>query len=118
MELFIDTTMQGLIRLGLYNEKKIVRKMEKRTTKISESLLVEIEIFLKRNKISLEDVESVLVNPGPGAFSATRTGVATANALTFALGIPLMLWPSRKAVKIALPEYDREPNITKPHVSN
>lgn len=60
---------------------------------------------------------------GPGAWSATRTGVALANALAFAFGVPLApLTKETFAMKGTLPPgtdrsaavvYDAPPNITK-----
>ena len=103
MELYIDTTERGRIKLRIFNGGKVRAKSEKSTNKISESLLAEIEKLLKKTKLEVSDLSRVLVNPGPGGFSSTRTGVATANALNFVLGVN----------KFVLPRYDKEPNITK-----
>jgi len=113
MQLIIDTIEQGRIKLQLLEGAMVVGKSEKHTQKISESLLSEIEKLIKKQKIQLADLKKILVNPGPGGFSATRTGVATANALGYALDIPVGIWPGGKIKKIILPVYDKEPNITK-----
>lgn len=91
-----------------------VARREKKVFQISENLLPEVEKLLKAKKITAKDLTKILVNPGPGGFSATRTGVATANALAYALNIPMAEWPSGKVREIVLPKYDKEPNITKP----
>mgnify|MGYP001569023038 CR=1 FL=1 len=104
MELYIDTTEQGKIKLCIMDGAAVLSKSETHTPKISESLLMAIQKLLKKNKIQLRDLKKILVNPGPGGFSSTRTGVATANALNFALGID----------QIVLPRYDKAPNITRP----
>jgi hypothetical protein len=79
-------------------------------------------LFLRKHKATPRDLKKILVNPGPGGFSSTRTGVAVANALAFALSIPIAEWPasnrrrgepSGKAKTIILPKYDKEPHITK-----
>ena len=103
MELYIDTTEQGVIKLQLYSGEKVIGKSRKQTLKISESLLPEIEKLLKKHGVKFADLKKISVNPGPGGFSSTRTGVATANALNYALGVN----------KIVLSVYDKEPNITK-----
>ena len=113
MQLLIDTTTQGKISLAIYSRTKLVAKSTTATDKISESLLAEIAKLLKKHKLGLKNLSKVLVNPGPGRFSSTRTGVATANALGFALGIPVAEWPSGKIREIVLPKYDKLPNITK-----
>lgn len=91
-----------------------VARRVKNVMQISENLLPEIAKFLQKHKVELKDLTKILVNPGPGGFSSTRTGVATANALAYALGIPVAQWPSRKVKETVLPKYDKEPNITKP----
>ena|SRR3989344_5358746 len=107
MELFIDTTEYGKIKLELRELGRLVGRATKNTPKISESLVSQIDNLLGKHKIKLEDLENIAVNRGPGGFSSTRTGVATANALNFALGIK----------NIVLPKYDKAPNITKPKKS-
>lgn len=104
MELFLDTTEKGMIKLQIRDGDKILARSEKRSDRISENLLAEIEKLLRRRKIKFQDLEKISVNPGPGSFSSTRTGVATANALNFVLG----------ASGLVEPIYDKEPNITKP----
>lgn len=54
-------------------------------------------------------VLGVSVVPGPGRFSRVRLGVVTANALAWALGVPLSV--RGKRVRVATPEYGAEPHI-------
>ena len=105
MELFIDTTEREVIKLALLDGKKVIVQRRKHTREISENLLSEIAGLLKSKKMRLSDLEKISVNPGPGGFASTRSGVATANALAYALGI---------LKKTVSPKYDKEPNITKP----
>ncbi len=115
MFLLIDTTGQEKIVLGLIDSAgQIIKRQEKQVFQISEDLLPEINKFLRKHKLKVTALGKIYVNPGPGGFSSTRTGVATANALAYALAIPVAEWPSRKIREIVLPKYDKEPNITKP----
>ena len=114
MELLIDTTEKGKLVLGLIKGGQIVAKIEYKVEQLSESLLPTLKKFLRVCKIKLKDLEKILVNPGPGGFSSTRTGVVTANALAYALDIPVAEYPSGKSKDMVLPKYDRLPNITKP----
>lgn len=115
MNLLIDTTQAEKIIVALFNVSgEEIARREKNVMQISENLLPEIEKLLKKQKVKLKDLKKILVNPGPGGFSSTRTGVATANALAYALNIPVAEWPSGKVREIVLPKYDKEPNITKP----
>ena len=102
------------MKLELREDGKVAAGLEKATDKLSEQILSELLKFLSRNKIKLENLEKILVNPGPGAFSSTRTGVGTANALSLALMIPVAAWPSGKIKEVVVPKYDKMPNITKP----
>lgn len=114
MILLIDTTEIGKLLLSLYNnEHKLAFRKLHLTDKISEALLPELQRLLVRANRSIQDISLIKVNPGPGGFSATRSGVAVANALAFALNVPVAEWPSGKIKKMVLPKYDRAPNITK-----
>lgn len=82
----------------------------------AEKLLPLLDKSLKKNGFSLSDIESIIVeSSGPG-FTSLRIGVVTANALGYALGIPVK--PSHgKALKIndfslVKPGYDRPPSVT------
>ncbi|MDP3994008.1 MAG: hypothetical protein Q8P75_03460 [bacterium] len=113
MELLIDTTERGKLVLGLIREGRMIKK-ERKVEQLSESLLLLLQKFLRSNKVKLADLQKILINPGPGGFSTTRTGVVTANALALALGIPVAEFPNGKPKTMVLPKYDRLPNITKP----
>lgn len=114
MRLFIDTTQKEILRFELRKESKVLAKFEKFTSLLSEEILSELKKFLKQNKVKLKDLNQILVNPGPGGFSSTRTGVAVANALAYALDLPLAEWPSGKIKELVIPKYNRPPNITNP----
>lgn len=93
---------------------KRISRHERRVFQISENLLPEIGKFLRKHKVALKNLKKILVNPGPGGFSSSRTGVATANALAYALDIPAAEYPSGKIREIVLPKYAKAPNITRP----
>ena len=103
MELRIDTTEHGRLRLVLVQRSVPIYQLEKKVDGLSEHLLPELKKFLRRNRVELPALKKISVNRGPGGFSSTRTGVATANALNFALGL---------SDKIIHPKYDKAPNIT------
>lgn len=75
----------------------------------------------------LRRIEKVIVHQGPGGFTGLRVGVATANALAYALGLPVVgvagavasldeLLKRAKGVPpaqqdIVVPTYSRPPNV-------
>lgn len=100
----------------------------------SEELLKEIDLFLKKKKVSLKALKGIGVVLGPGPFTALRMGVVAANTLGYALNIKTaglkqsefesledMVKKFRskikkaKSFKILEPFYGRAPNITKPN---
>jgi len=86
--------------------------------KQAEKLLVEIDKLLKKAGKKLSDLKQIEVMEKGSSFTALRIGVLTANALAYALNIPVVGSGGRKAlvkkgIKVVAPEYDREPNIGK-----
>ncbi len=115
LKLLIDTTNFEKLKVALIDQNgKAVVQLERDTEKISETLLPEIEKLLRKQKVNLADISAILVNPRAGGFSSTRTGVATANALAYALGIPVASWPRGKKTDLVLPKYKNHPHITYP----
>lgn len=69
----------------------------------SQVLLPMIVKILKNNKKKFLDLTAIEVNTGPGSFTGTRVGVAIANALGYALNLPV----NNKKGKIAEPKYEK-----------
>lgn len=98
MILTIDSTNREKIIVTLGNEKII--EEQKLGSQVLLPLIVKI---LKKQKAAFADISAVVVNTGPGSFTGTRIGVAVANALGFALNIPV----NGKKGKIVVPKYER-----------
>lgn len=103
MILKIDTTKRDEVTISLFDQK--TKKTDKIVAKQfgSQLLLPAIIKILKKNRKGLTDIDQVEVETGPGSFTGTRVGVSVANALGFALDIPVN---SQKG-KIALPIYQK-----------
>ncbi|MFA6306385.1 MAG: tRNA (adenosine(37)-N6)-threonylcarbamoyltransferase complex dimerization subunit type 1 TsaB [Patescibacteria group bacterium] len=118
MTLLIDTTQKDLIVIGLKDKDKLiaVKKFKSHRTQ-AEKLLPAIGRLLKANKLKLSDLKKIEVENRGGSFTSLRIGVVTANALAYALGIPISggKQPEKRSKKLAAAEpiYDREPEITK-----
>ena len=124
MILVINTSKTDLIRIQLVEKGKIIDEAENRQEyQQSEMLLSLIDKVAGKN---LKKLKAVAVVSGPGAFSALRFGVTTANVLAWILKLPMVELTAEEAgeklieslkkkpeVKIVVPVYGREPNITK-----
>ena len=137
MILYIDTTTGTHISIALAEKTAVLahRKI-KAQYKQSEKLLPAIDKLLSKvqKNVDLKSIKGIVVVSGPGPFTATRIGVATANALAYALRIKIVSlqadefeniadmavkgWEKLKIAKKNSPAggvepvYDREPNIT------
>ncbi|HNX11249.1 MAG TPA: tRNA (adenosine(37)-N6)-threonylcarbamoyltransferase complex dimerization subunit type 1 TsaB [bacterium] len=117
MTLYISTAHQEEIKLALIKQGKIIFSREFSAPRLqSEKLLPEIDRLLKKAKLKLKDLKKIKIADGGGSFTSLRIGVLTANALAYALGIPIETesgaQPKKKqGVMVAEPQYDRGPNI-------
>lgn len=88
MILAIDTSDSKKIKLALYWPQKMSQKLEFTSTKVSQNLLIEIDKFIKKNKIKLTHLKLIAINTGPGSFTGLRVGSTIANTLAYVLKIP------------------------------
>lgn len=129
MILFINTSRTDLIQVKLIDQSKVVAQLENHEQYTqSELLLGMIEKLLKSAKLKINGLTAIAVVSGPGAFSALRLGITTANTLAWSLQIPVIEVSSDQAVndetlikslpikstdfKPVIPKYGSEPNIT------
>lgn len=128
MYLYIDTTDQSIVRLALYDAagSEVGVTVREAPYKHGEVIHDELTKLLSLHSVELRDIQGVLVNPGPGPFSATRTGVSVANAAAWSLDVPVVAVEDggigqmialfeQGAVekdKIITPVYAEEPKIT------
>lgn len=122
MILYIDSSDEQKTVLGLGQKHPIIYDFFGK--KLSEILLHEIKKFLKKNQTELPKITKIAIVAGPGHFSRMRTSVAIANALAYALKIPIISikksnsidWAriaKAKGKGMAEPIYNIAPRITK-----
>lgn len=85
MKLFIDTSDREKIIVGI-DGKQFESKAKEQT---SQRLLPFIDEILKKEGKTVKDISEIEVNTGPGSFTGLRVGVSVANALGWALDIPV-----------------------------
>src|SRR5680860_1610917 len=118
MTLYINTASQAETIIALMNDnQKLVSKKFKFGRHQAEKLLPAIDKLLKANKLKLTKIKKIMVASHGGSFTSLRIGVVTANALGYALKVPVVSEESGKSDKIFSeysliePVYSSEPNI-------
>jgi tRNA threonylcarbamoyl adenosine modification protein YeaZ len=86
--IYINTSDAGKITVILRTRDREYRK-ESEQKFGSQALLGLIDKVVKEAGIALRDLNEVEVSTGPGSYTGLRVGVAVANALAFALQIPV-----------------------------
>lgn len=85
MKLYIDTSNGQKIMVGIDDKRfKTDARQEK-----AQKLLPFINEILKKEGKKIKEIKEIEVNTGPGSFTGLRVGVSVANALGWALGIPV-----------------------------
>lgn len=121
MTLYINTASQAETVIALIiDNKKTVSKKFKFAHRQAEKLLPAIDKLITVNKFKLSDIKKIMVASRGGSFTSLRIGVVTANALGYALKVPVVSEETGKADKVFIgysliePVYDSEPNIGQP----
>ena len=76
-------------KLGLRINKEFFISNIDMIKNLNENLVLEVQNFLKRHNVSLDKNFSVIVNQGPGSFSAIRISVAIAKGLEISKKVKL-----------------------------
>lgn len=119
MTLYINTTLADEIIIAFKKRDKLIFfKRIKVHKNQAEKLLPAIDHLLQEQNIKLSSLRKIVVANMGGSFTSLRIGVITANALAYALKIPVEA--EKVGVKknkkffgysLVVPVYDREPNI-------
>lgn len=126
--LLIDTTSPE-VSIGISDGDTI--RAEQRwiaDRQLAETFVHRINAFLSVQNVTLQNIAKIIVHAGPGGFTTLRIGVTTANALGYALHIPVIGIVGAVASLSGLlhrgeqlpeagnapviPVYDRPPHIT------
>lgn len=118
MVLTINTSLGDEIAISLLGGGKAINSKIKAPRQQAEKLLPLIEKLLFKNNLSWRQIKEIRVQDEGGSFTSLRIGVLTANALAYALGVPIQAIDGGKAFKfsggeVIKPRYQSEPNIGK-----
>lgn len=131
--LLIDTTREPATAAVATGRKILAETRVAERHQLSERLLARIDELSESAETPLAAVAAIGIVTGPGPFTALRVGVAVANALAYAHGVPIVgltaadapsltAFAARVAERLergetvpaVLPNYGREPSITPP----
>ncbi len=88
-ELAIDSASEDAAVAVVDGERVLAEHRWRIATTYSRELLAGIEAALAQAGVARDTITAIAVNVGPGGYSSLRTGVATAQGLALALGVPL-----------------------------
>jgi tRNA threonylcarbamoyladenosine biosynthesis protein TsaB len=100
--LIIDTADNKKNIVGLKINNKKYLQTEDVASNRTQMILPMIDKILKKHAIELKNISAIEVNVGPGSYTGLRVGLSIANALSFALKIPIN---GKKIGEIILPIY-------------
>lgn len=76
--------------VGLYHDQKLDRISWQWQEDTGGETLDRIKQILSKHKVKLIDIETILVNQGPGSYTGVRVGITVANTLAWSLGLKII----------------------------
>lgn len=92
--LIIDTSSNKHAIVGLEIDGELDAVKQHIDTRKAQVVIPLFSRLLKKHSLKMSDITNIEVNTGPGSFTGIRVGISIANALSFALQIPI----NKKAV--------------------
>ncbi len=110
----------------LSGDKKLDENIWSAHRELGNTIHTKIRELLGKNKLELRDLKGIVCYKGPGSFTGLRIGLTVANTMASELQIPIVGetgpdWQdkgvrqliARKNEELVMPEYGRDPHITK-----
>lgn len=96
------------VSVGLFTNTTLVDSISMDHKKACVSLINNLDVILKKNALTIKDLDFIAVNQGPGPYTTLRITLTLADGLAFATGIPLVGVDGFKAFiqEINTPNYD------------
>ncbi|MDA0617567.1 MAG: tRNA (adenosine(37)-N6)-threonylcarbamoyltransferase complex dimerization subunit type 1 TsaB [Proteobacteria bacterium] len=89
MKLLAIETCFGKTSVCLYVNGELFEKIESEKNRQVNSLPMLVQELFEQHKLSTKNLDGVIVNHGPGAFTGIRVGIAFAKGLVAPLEVPL-----------------------------
>lgn len=89
MVLYINTKDRKIITVSLKKDGKIIKSLSEENEYGSQVLLPLIMKLLQHQVLDFSDLSGIKVEEGPGSYTGLKVGASVAQALGFALNIPV-----------------------------
>lgn len=89
MILYLNTQDKKVVSVALKKDKKELVQLTEENQYGSQLLMPLIVKLLKKSRVEFKDLTGIEVKGGPGSFTGLRVGASVAQALGFALNIPV-----------------------------
>ena len=77
--------------IGIYKDgEQVAYEVWPAHRELAETVHIKIKEILNKSSIDLKDIGGIVVYQGPGSFTGLRIGLSVANALAYALQIPVV----------------------------
>lgn len=101
LTLFLDTHDKNIIEI-LYKDGKVIDKEIRLSERNHSDYTIHmLNTMLKRNKITVHDLNEIIVVNGPGSFTGVRIGVTIAKTLAYTLNIPIKTITSLECLAVS-----------------
>lgn len=101
--LFIDTHSENL-NISIIHNNKVISEEKTSIKSHSEIAIPTIVQVLKDAKMSLHEIDEIIVVNGPGSFTGVRIGVTIAKTMAYSLNIPIKTITSLETFGISAQE--------------
>ena len=108
--LIIDATAENILLIIISN-KNIYTSSKENSKSNFDKITILINNFLKKNKISLDQLNEIYVNRGPGSFAGIRNSLATVKAIYVAKKIDFYCFSFEDFDKNDNYNYENVPNL-------
>ena len=90
MKILAITTSSNNCSVAILEENSIIKELNIQNTKThSETLMPLLKELLKQSNLSLDDIDYLACDIGPGSFTGIRIGVSTIKAISQIKNIPI-----------------------------
>lgn len=106
MNVLAFDTSTGVFSICLEIEKYRYDFSSSKGFKHSETLVNEIDLLLKREDLSVSNLDLIVCPEGPGSFTGLRIGMATAKGLSLGSNVPVVTVPTLDMIAYGLDYFD------------